>query len=57
MDGFAQGAGGYGEILAGGLAVIVLALACEGVFALLERFAVPRGLILSRRTTLTTRPA
>ncbi|WP_191245493.1 ABC transporter permease [Amycolatopsis deserti] len=56
VDGFAQGAGGYGEILAGGLAVIVLALVCEGVFALLERFAVPRGLTLSRRATMSTRP-
>jgi osmoprotectant transport system permease protein len=44
VDGFAEGAGGYGEILAGGLAVIVLALLCEGVFSLITRFAVPRGL-------------
>ncbi|QFU94236.1 ABC transporter permease [Amycolatopsis sp. YIM 10] len=47
VDGFAQGAGGYGEILGGGIAVIVLALVCEGVFSLITRFAVPRGLRLT----------
>jgi osmoprotectant transport system permease protein len=50
VDGFAQGAGGYGEILGGGVAVIVLALLCEGVFSLITRFAVPRGLTFDRRT-------
>ncbi|WP_026360435.1 ABC transporter permease [Amycolatopsis nigrescens] len=44
VDGFAQGATGYGEILAGGIAVIILALLCEGAFTLITRFAVPRGL-------------
>ncbi|GAA4664770.1 ABC transporter permease subunit [Amycolatopsis dongchuanensis] len=46
VDGFAQGRAGYGEILAGGVAVIVLALLCEGLFALVIRWAVPRGLAL-----------
>lgn len=44
VDGFAQGRAGYGEILGGGLAVIVLALVCEGIFSLLTKWAVPRGL-------------
>lgn len=44
VDGFAEGAGGYGEILGGGVAVIVLALLCEGAFGLVNRFAVPKGL-------------
>lgn len=44
VDGFAQGRGGYGEILAGGIAVIVLALLCEAVFAVITRLAVPKGL-------------
>lgn len=48
VDGFAQGAGGYGEILGGGIAVIVLALVCEAVFSLITRFSVPRGLRLTQ---------
>ncbi|TVT25713.1 ABC transporter permease [Amycolatopsis acidiphila] len=44
VDGFAQGRAGYGEILAGGVAVIVLALLCEGIFSLITRWAVPKGL-------------
>ncbi|GLY63787.1 glycine/betaine ABC transporter permease [Amycolatopsis taiwanensis] len=44
VDGFAEGAGGYGEILGGGVAVIVLALLCEGAFGLISRYAVPKGL-------------
>lgn len=44
VDGFAQGAGGYGEILAGGVAVVLLALACDGLFSVLTRLAVPKGL-------------
>jgi osmoprotectant transport system permease protein len=51
VDGFAQGVQGYGEILAGGIAVVVLALLCEGVFTLITRFAVPRGLALQQRST------
>ncbi|MFD9965099.1 ABC transporter permease [Amycolatopsis sp. NPDC058986] len=46
VDGFAQGVSGRGEILGGAIAVIVLALLCEGVFTLLQRFATPRGLAL-----------
>nr|WP_235022387.1 ABC transporter permease subunit [Amycolatopsis alkalitolerans] len=44
VDGFAQGRGGYGEILGGGVAVIVLALLCEGAFTLITRLVVPKGL-------------
>ncbi|HVW43498.1 MAG TPA: ABC transporter permease subunit [Amycolatopsis sp.] len=44
VDGFAQGRGGYGEILAGGVAVIVLALLCEAAFTVITRLAVPKGL-------------
>ena len=50
VDGFAQGAGGYGEILGGGLAVVVLALLCEGAFSLITRFALPRGLSPATRS-------
>lgn len=46
VDGFAQGVAGYGEILAGGVAVIVLALLCEVLFSMLTRLAVPKGLTL-----------
>ncbi|MGA6163367.1 ABC transporter permease [Amycolatopsis magusensis] len=55
VDGFAQGAGGYGEILGGGIAVIVLALVCEGAFSLLTRFTVPRGLRITRKNDLPSR--
>lgn len=51
VDGFAQGAGGYGEILGGGIAVVVLALLCEGAFGLITRFAVPKGLAAQARAT------
>lgn len=47
VDGFAEGAGGYGEILGGGIAVIVLALLCEGAFSLIARYAVPKGLTVA----------
>lgn len=47
VDGFAEGAGGYGEILGGGIAVIVLALLCEGAFGLISRYAVPKGLTVA----------
>lgn len=46
VDGFALGASGYGEIFAGGLAAVVLALVCDGLFALITRLATPRGLAL-----------
>jgi osmoprotectant transport system permease protein len=46
VDGFAEGAQGYGEIFGGGIAVIILALVCEGVFSLLTRWATPKGLAL-----------
>jgi osmoprotectant transport system permease protein len=48
VDGFAQGAGGNGEILGGAVTVIVLALACEGVFTLVTRWATPKGLALQQ---------
>jgi osmoprotectant transport system permease protein len=47
VDGFAEGAGGYGEILGGGITVIVLALLCEGAFGLITRYAVPKGLTVA----------
>jgi osmoprotectant transport system permease protein len=46
VDGFAVGAQGYGAIFAGGLAAVVLALVCDGAFALITRAATPRGLAL-----------
>ncbi|SDZ47342.1 osmoprotectant transport system permease protein [Amycolatopsis xylanica] len=48
VDGFALGASGRGEILAGGIAVVILALLCEGAFSLITRWLVPRGLSLPR---------
>lgn len=46
VDGFAQGRAYYGEILAYGVAVVVLALLCEGAFTLITRWAVPKGLTI-----------
>jgi osmoprotectant transport system permease protein len=46
VDGFTQGVAGEGELLGGGIAVVVLALVCEGLFSLIIRFATPRGLAL-----------
>ncbi|MBB4686648.1 osmoprotectant transport system permease protein [Amycolatopsis jiangsuensis] len=48
VDGFAEGARGYGEIFGGGIAVVVLALVCEGLFSLLTKLATPRGLALQQ---------
>ncbi|WP_033291046.1 ABC transporter permease [Amycolatopsis jejuensis] len=48
VDGFALGAQGYGEIFGGGVAVVILALVCEGIFALLTRWTTPKGLVLQR---------
>ncbi|WP_020662982.1 ABC transporter permease [Amycolatopsis benzoatilytica] len=48
VDGFALGEQGHGEIFGGGLAVVILALVCEGVFALLTKLATPRGLALQQ---------
>ncbi|HJQ45602.1 MAG TPA: ABC transporter permease subunit, partial [Amycolatopsis sp.] len=44
VEGFALGRRGYGEVLAGGVAVIVLALLCEAAFTVITRLAVPKGL-------------
>ncbi|HKN53591.1 MAG TPA: ABC transporter permease [Amycolatopsis sp.] len=46
VDGFTLGASGNGELLGGGIAVVALALLCEGLFELIIRFATPRGLAL-----------
>ncbi|GAA3553045.1 ABC transporter permease subunit [Amycolatopsis ultiminotia] len=48
VDGFAEGAQGYGEIFGGGIAVVVLALLCEGLFSLLTKLATPKGLALQQ---------
>jgi len=48
VDGFAQGIAGYGEILGGAIAVIVLALLCEAAFTFITRLATPKGLALQQ---------
>jgi len=48
VDGFAQGIAGYGEILGGAIAVIVLALLCEASFTFITRLATPKGLALQQ---------
>jgi osmoprotectant transport system permease protein len=48
VDGFALGVSGYGEILGGGLAVIILALLCEAAFSLITRLATPKGIALQQ---------
>lgn len=50
VDGFAEGVAGNGEILGGAIAVIILALICEGLFTLITRVATPKGLALQRAT-------
>jgi osmoprotectant transport system permease protein len=49
VDGFALGVSGYGEILGGGLAVIILALLCEAAFSLITRLATPKGIALQQK--------
>jgi osmoprotectant transport system permease protein len=46
IDGFALGQQGQGELFLGGLAAVILALLCDGAFALIIRLATPRGLAL-----------
>jgi osmoprotectant transport system permease protein len=41
----------YVQMIAGSLLVTALALAIDGLFALVQRFAVPRGLALGTRKT------
>jgi osmoprotectant transport system permease protein len=48
VDGFALGVSGYGEIIGGGLAVIILALLCEAAFSLITRLATPKGIALQQ---------
>jgi osmoprotectant transport system permease protein len=48
VDGFAEGVAGNGEILGGAIAVIILALVCEGAFTLITRIATPKGLALQQ---------
>jgi osmoprotectant transport system permease protein len=49
----------YNEMLAGSILVVVLALVTDGVFAIIQRLVVPRGVIVSRVTDVrvkTSRP-
>ncbi len=49
----------YDEMLAGSILVVVLALVTDGVFAIIQRLVVPRGVIASRVTDVrvkTSRP-
>lgn len=49
----------YDEMLAGSILVVVLALVTDGLFAIIQRLVVPRGVILSRVTDVrvkTSRP-
>jgi len=45
----------YAEMLGGSILVILLALVLEGIFATIQRFVVPRGVILSRITIVRAR--
>jgi osmoprotectant transport system permease protein len=45
----------YGEMLGGSILVILLALALEGIFATIQRFVVPRGVIAGRPTDVRAR--
>jgi osmoprotectant transport system permease protein len=49
VNGFAEGAAGNGQILGGAIAVIILALLCEGAFTLITRVATPKGLALQQK--------
>ncbi|MQA09772.1 MAG: ABC transporter permease subunit [Pseudonocardiaceae bacterium] len=55
VDGFAQGATGYGAVLAGGIAVAFLALLSEALFTVLERAAVPAGIRRMSATAIARR--
>ena len=49
----------YDEMLAGSILVVLLALVTDGVFAIIQRLVVPRGVIVSRVTDVrvkTSRP-
>ncbi|GAB3130055.1 ABC transporter permease [Glaciibacter psychrotolerans] len=50
-----QSANDYPVMLAGSILVILLALLLEGVFALVQRLVVPRGVIRGRAATVRTR--
>jgi osmoprotectant transport system permease protein len=45
----------YGEMLGGSILVILLALLLEGIFALIQRFVVPRGVTAGRPTDVRVR--
>jgi osmoprotectant transport system permease protein len=45
----------YAEMLGGSLLVILLALALEGIFATIQRFVVPRGVVSSRSRVVRVR--
>ncbi|MDJ0338815.1 ABC transporter permease [Cryobacterium sp. PH31-O1] len=45
----------YAEMLGGSILVILMALALEGLFALTQRFVVPRGVLAGRPTDIRTR--
>lgn len=51
----------YNEMLGGSILVVALALVTDGIFALVQRFVVPRGVLAGRltdvRTKDTARPA
>ena len=45
----------YGEMLGGSILVILLALALEGIFAIIQRVVVPRGVTAGRPTNIRVR--
>ena len=45
----------YAEMLGGSLVVIILALVADGVFALVQRLVVPRGVVLGRAADVRVR--
>lgn len=47
----------YAEMLGGSIVVILLALACEGFLALIQKLVVPRGVAAGRPRDVRSRPA
>jgi osmoprotectant transport system permease protein len=45
----------YSEMLGGSILVILLALVLEGLFALIQRFVIPRGVLAGRPTDVRVR--
>lgn len=47
----------YAEMLGGSILVIILALVADGIFAIVQRLVVPRGVVLGRASDVRVRPS